>query len=224
MVQIDEQGQVIGGNRAAVNAAGFQIHSAVHSARPDVHAACHAHSKYGKAWSAFGKPVDMLNQDSCIFWNDHSVYSSFGGVVLEANEGVRIAEALGPRNRSVILQNHGLLTAGGTVDEAAYLFTLLERTCEVQLLVESAGLEKRVVNEEEAKYTWEFNADPVSDFDTSFHIIGKLTLTCLGNLVYGVSTRLSVRSVEVPRSPSGSQIVFNYVVVDLLIPWVFFAL
>ena len=162
MVQIDEKGQVIGGNRAAVNAAGFQIHSAVHAARPDVHAACHAHSKYGKAWSAFGKPIDMLNQDSCIIWNDHSVYSNFGGVVFEADEGMRIAESLGPKNRSVILQNHGLLTAGGTVDEAAYLFTLLERTCEVQLLVESAGLEKQCVNEEEAKYTWEFNADPVS--------------------------------------------------------------
>lgn len=167
MVQIDEKGQVIGGNRKAVNAAGFQIHSAIHAARPDVHAACHAHSKYGKAWSTFGKPLDMLNQDSCIFWNDHSVYSNFGGVVLEADEGVRIAEALGPKNRSVILQNHGLLTAGSTVDEAAYLFTLMERSCEVQLLVESAGLEKVVIREEEAKYTYEFNADPVSEVQSN---------------------------------------------------------
>ncbi|KAK7407854.1 hypothetical protein QQX98_009969 [Neonectria punicea] len=160
MVHIDEDGQVIGGNRAAVNAAGFMIHSAIHKARPDVHAACHAHSKFGKAWSTFGRPLDIINQDACMFWNNQSVYSSFGGVVLAAEEGENIAKALGPVNRTVVLQNHGLLTAGGTVDEAAYLFSLMERSCEVQLLVESAGLEKRAIGEEEAKFTYEVNADP----------------------------------------------------------------
>ncbi|KAM0441101.1 hypothetical protein ACHAPT_000406 [Fusarium lateritium] len=162
MVHINEDGQVIGGNRVAVNAAGFMIHSAIHKARPDVDAACHAHSKFGKAWSTFGRPLDIINQDACIFWENQSVYSSFGGVVLEGEEGVRIAEALGPQNRAVILQNHGLLTAGGTVDEAAYLFSLMERTCEVQLLVESTGLPKQVIGDEEAEYTYKFNADPES--------------------------------------------------------------
>ncbi|WZH40516.1 class II aldolase/adducin N-terminal [Fusarium acuminatum] len=162
MVHINEQGQVIGGNRVAVNAAGFTIHAAIHKARPDVHAACHAHSKYGKAWSSFGKPLEMLNQDACIFYKDHSVYSDFGGVVFEDDEGARIAKALGPTNRSVILQNHGILTAGGTVDEAAYLFSLMERTCEVQLLVESARLQRQVIGDEEAEYTYRYNADPTT--------------------------------------------------------------
>jgi ribulose-5-phosphate 4-epimerase/fuculose-1-phosphate aldolase len=162
MVHINEDGQVIGGNRVAVNAAGFMIHSAIHKARPDVDAACHAHSKFGKAWSTFGKPLDIINQDACIFWNNQSVYSNFGGVVFEDQEGARIAEALGPKNRAVILQNHGLLTAGGTVDEAAYLFSLMERTCEVQLLVESSGLPKQIIGDEEAQYTYKYNADPVS--------------------------------------------------------------
>lgn len=64
----------------------------------------------------------------------------------------------------MILQNHGILTAGGTVDEAAYLFSLLERTCEVQLLVESARLQRQVIGDEEAEYTYRYNADPVSCF------------------------------------------------------------
>lgn len=38
-----------GGNQAVVNAAGFFIHPEVHKARPDVIAAAHAHSVYGKA-------------------------------------------------------------------------------------------------------------------------------------------------------------------------------
>lgn len=128
MVHVDEKGQVIGGNKVAVNAAGFMIHSAIHRARPDINAACHAHSKYGKAWAAFGKPLDIISQDTCNFWGIQAVYNNFGGVVLEEGESERIAQALGDKAKVLILQNHGLLTAGGTVDEAAYLYTLAERS------------------------------------------------------------------------------------------------
>ncbi|KAM3506889.1 hypothetical protein MY11210_007376 [Beauveria gryllotalpidicola] len=159
MVHIDENGQVIGGNRAAVNAAGFMIHSAVHKARPDIDAACHMHSKHGKAWSAFGRPLDMINQDACRFWHNHSVYASYGGVALQDEEGARIAASLGPAHRAVILQNHGLLTAGATVDEAAYLYTVMERSCEIQLMVEAAGLEKKYISEQEAAYTYKYEGN-----------------------------------------------------------------
>ena len=163
MVQVNENGQVIGGNgnKMAVNSAGFQIHSAIHKARPDVHAACHTPSPAGKAWSTFGRPLDIISQDTCIFWGVQTVYKNFGGVVLEQEEGERIAQELGDSKKVAILQNHGLLTTGGTVDEAAYLFTLLERSCEVQLMVESAGLPKKIVGDSEAEYTAKVNADPV---------------------------------------------------------------
>ena len=131
MVHINEDGQVIGGNKVAINAAGFIIHSAIHRARPDINAACHMHSPAGKAWATFGRPVDIINQDSCNFYGIQAVYNDFGGVVLGAEEGERIVEALGDKGKVLFLQNHGLLTTGGTVDEAAFLFTCLERTCEV---------------------------------------------------------------------------------------------
>lgn len=161
MVHINEAGQVIGGNRVAINAAGFVIHSAIHRARPDIHAACHMHSPNGKAWSTFGRPVDIINQDSCNFYGTQAVYTNFGGVVIEEEEGKRITDALGEKGRVMFLQNHGLLTTGGTVDEAAYLFTCLERTCEVQLKVEAAGLEKKFISKEAAEFTAKANADPV---------------------------------------------------------------
>ncbi|XXH01236.1 hypothetical protein Hte_007590 [Hypoxylon texense] len=160
MVHVDEEGNAIGGNKAAVNVAGFMIHSSIHKARPDVHAACHTHSVYGKAWSTFGKPLDIINQDACSFWNNHVVYKNFGGMVLEKEEGERIAEALGPNANAAILQNHGLLTVGSTVDEAAALYTLFERACQVQILAESTGLEKVLVSDEEAEYTRKAAIDP----------------------------------------------------------------
>jgi ribulose-5-phosphate 4-epimerase/fuculose-1-phosphate aldolase len=160
MVQVNEEGQVIGGNKVAVNAAGFMIHSAIHKARPDINAACHTHSPAGKAWSTFGKPLDIINQDACTFWNCQAVYSAFGGIALEKEEGEHIAQALGEKNRVAVLQNHGLLTTGATVDEAAFLFTSMERTCEVQIMVESTGLEKVFVSDKEAEYTYTVGADP----------------------------------------------------------------
>ncbi|CAJ0548408.1 Ff.00g020210.m01.CDS01 [Fusarium sp. VM40] len=160
MVHINDQGQVIGGNRVAINAAGFIIHSAIHRARPDIHAACHMHSPNGKAWSTFGRPLDIINQDSCNFYGTQAVYRDFGGVVIGEDEGQKIVDALGPKGRVIILQNHGLLTTGGTVDEAAYLFTCMERTCEVQIKAESTGLPKNIISDEAAEFTARVNSDP----------------------------------------------------------------
>lgn len=164
MVHIDREGNRIGGADASVNRAGFIIHRAIHDARPDLHAACHMHSPYGRAWSTFGRGIDMLNQDSCMFYEDLSVYAGFGGVVLAPEEGVNIARALGPRKKNIILQNHGILTCGGSIAEAAAFFIALERACHTQLLVESStaptnvggavsGLSKTLVSHEEAEYT-----------------------------------------------------------------------
>ncbi len=47
LILVNDKGEVVKGNKP-VNAAAFAIHSQVHSARPDVIAAAHAHSTYGK--------------------------------------------------------------------------------------------------------------------------------------------------------------------------------
>ncbi|PSN74264.1 arad-like aldolase/epimerase [Corynespora cassiicola Philippines] len=167
MVLVDYDGKVVGGNTSRpANAAGFLIHSAVHKARPDVHAACHCHGKAGKAWSAFGRRLEMINQDICYLYGDaQAVYEDFGGVVFDEAEGKRLAAALGPKGKGMILRNHGLLTVGGTVDEAAYLYTLMERSCEVQLMVEAAaanGLPKIIVDDDAAAYTFKMASDAES--------------------------------------------------------------
>ncbi|MDQ1401880.1 MAG: hypothetical protein QOG03_196 [Actinomycetota bacterium] len=133
----NEQGEVVEGNRA-VNRAAFAIHSQVHAARPDVIAAAHTHSTYGRAWSSLGRKLDPITQDVCAFYNDHELFDDYTGVVLDTEEGKRIAHALG-ESKAIILRNHGLLTVGHSVDEAAWFFITMERSCQVQLLAEAAG-------------------------------------------------------------------------------------
>ena len=137
LLLVNEQGEVVKGNKP-VNSAAFAIHSQIHRARPDVNAAAHAHSLYGKAWSSLGRLLDPLSQDACAFYEDHALFDDYTGVVLDPQEGERIATTLGAK-KAVILRNHGLLTVGESVDEAAYWFVAMEQACQVQLLAEAAG-------------------------------------------------------------------------------------
>ncbi|KAH8687868.1 class II aldolase/adducin N-terminal [Tricladium varicosporioides] len=159
-------GKVVGGNKTrCANAAGFLIHSEIHKARPDVHAVCHAHTNAGRAWATFGKGLEMLSQDICYLYDSIAVYNSYGGIVFAEEEGRNIAKSLGSKNKTAILLNHGLLSVGSTVDEAGFLFGLLDRGCAIQLQVEAAcagnpALKKQVVSDEEAAYNFKMASEP----------------------------------------------------------------
>jgi len=137
LILVNHLGEVVEGDKP-VNTAAFVIHSQIHAARPDVVTAAHAHSVFGKSWSALGNLLDPITQDVCAFYEDHAVFDDYTGVVLDLEEGKRIAHALGD-NKAVILRNHGLLTVGHSVEEAAWWFITMERSCQAQLLASAAG-------------------------------------------------------------------------------------
>jgi len=137
LIRVDHQGRVVEG-RHHVNTAAFAIHSQVHQARPDVVAAAHSHSTYGRALSTLGELLEPITQDVCAFYDDHALFDDYTGVVNDVQEGKRIAAALG-ENKAVILRNHGLLTVGHTVDAAIFWFITMERSCQVQLVAKAAG-------------------------------------------------------------------------------------
>lgn len=137
LIKVDDSGDILEGN-GLLNQAAFAIHSRIHKARPDVVAAAHAHSLHGKAWSMLGRLLDPLTQDACAFYQDHALFDDYTGVVTDLSEGDRIAATLG-QHKAVILRNHGLLTVGRTVDEAAWWYVTMERSCQAQLLAEAAG-------------------------------------------------------------------------------------
>ncbi len=138
LICVDHTGEVVVGDRP-VNAAAFAIHSELHKARPDVMAAAHSHSMYGRTFSTLGKPLKMISQDATMFYDDVALCNEgSGAVVLDTAVGRAMGEALGTR-KALIHQNHGLITTGGSVDAAVWWFIALERLCQSQLLAESAG-------------------------------------------------------------------------------------
>ncbi len=155
LVLADHQGNVVEGQHA-INRAGFVLHSGVHEAHPDIIAMCHAHTTYGTAWCATGRPLDMISQDAACFYNDHVVIgASAGAVAVEREAGNSVATAFGD-NRAALHQNHGLLTASRhSIDDAAFWFIALERCCQVQLAIEACGVKPVEVSEESARYSRE---------------------------------------------------------------------
>jgi ribulose-5-phosphate 4-epimerase/fuculose-1-phosphate aldolase len=171
LLLVDHEGTVLAGD-GPLNQAAFCIHSQVHAARPDVLAAAHAHSLHGKAFASLGIPLDPITQDACAFFEDHGLYTEYGGVVTDLEEGRRIAAALGP-HKAAILRNHGLITVGGTVGEAAWWFITMERSCQAQLLAMAAGT-PLMIDDEVARQVHATIGGPRS---------GNLTFTSLRHVV-----------------------------------------
>ena len=122
-----------------MNVAAFAIHAAIHEARPEVVAAAHAHSIYGKAWSAVGRMLDPITQDACAFFEDHVFFDDTRVLITEASEGAELRALPRGRTRRAILRNHGLLTVGRSVEEAVWWFISMERCCQAQFLAESVA-------------------------------------------------------------------------------------
>ena len=151
LIRVNHSGEVVEG-KGLLNGAAFAIHSRIHMARPDVNAAAHSHATYGRSWSSLGRELDPITQDSCAFWKDHAVFQDFTGVVLDGDEGKRIAETLG-KKKALILRNHGLLTVGTCIDSAAWWYITMERTCQVQLMAEAAG-KPVIIDDKTAEHTY----------------------------------------------------------------------
>jgi ribulose-5-phosphate 4-epimerase/fuculose-1-phosphate aldolase len=153
LILLDHEGNIVYGKHH-VNRAAFVLHSAIHAARPDIVAAAHSHSPYGKSFSSLGIPLAPITQDACAFYGDHTVISEQGGaVVFELEAGEEFATKF-PTGKAAIHQNHGLFTVGQSVDEACFWFCSMERSCQAQLMAMAAG-DPIEIRHEYAAYTAE---------------------------------------------------------------------
>jgi ribulose-5-phosphate 4-epimerase/fuculose-1-phosphate aldolase len=160
LILLNHAGEVVYGDYH-VNRAAFVLHSAIHEARPDVVAAAHSHSMYGKAFSSLGIPLSPITQDACYFYEDHTVIEEQGGaVVFDVDAGKEFAAKF-PTGKAAIHQNHGLFTVGQSVDEAVFWFVSMERTCQAQLLAMAAG-DPKPIRHDYASYTAQVTGNPIA--------------------------------------------------------------
>ncbi|MDY8108715.1 class II aldolase/adducin family protein [Fulvimarina sp. 2208YS6-2-32] len=155
LILVDHKGQVVEGEYA-VNRAGFVLHANVHEAHPDIIAMCHAHTVYGTAFCALGRPIEPITQDACAFFEDHVIIGDeAGAVAVENHAGSNVAAAF-KGVKAALHQNHGLLTASRhSIDSCAFWFAALERCCQQQLMVDATGHKQTYVTPDRARYSRE---------------------------------------------------------------------
>jgi len=151
LVKVDAEGQAVDSNSYGVNRAGFVIHSAVLGARPDANCVLHTHTRSGVAVSCLEEGLLSINQFSAAYHN-RVAYHDYEGVALDLDERTRLVRDLGDK-QSMILRNHGLLTAGRSVPEAFALMYYLEQSCRVQMDAMASGGTVKVLSDEVAEHT-----------------------------------------------------------------------
>lgn len=153
LVKVDIAGNIIGESDYPVNPAGMLIHSAIHSVREDAHCIGHVHTDAGMAVACQEGGLRIDNFYSVLLYNQVA-YHDFHGITVMDGEKEELIESLGAKN-FLILKNHGLLTCGGSVSEMFLNMTLLQRSCEIQVVADSTGKPLIPVSEDIGKKTQE---------------------------------------------------------------------
>lgn len=139
LVKIDVDGQPVIPTSHPVNPAGFTIHSALHMNCEDAHAVMHLHTPHGQAVSAMADGIMPHTQTGMIARHDIA-YHEYEGIATDLEERERLVEDMGDKH-AMILRNHGTLTIGKTVGECFLRLYFVERACEAQVMMLSAGKE-----------------------------------------------------------------------------------
>jgi len=140
LILIDLDGNKIDkDNHWPVNKAGYLIHSAIHRARPDdLHCVMHTHEPFSQSLCALNVEVVPLVQEACQLF-ERIGYHDFEGIVLDQSEQERLIAAMGSDKHTLVLKNHGLLTAGPSSAWAFVRHQLFIRNAEIQLRAMASG-------------------------------------------------------------------------------------
>jgi len=143
---IDDALHVRAGDGAAVHGSGSlrepnpatRFHVWVYRARADVQAIVHTHPPAASALAAAGVPLVVAHMDATPLFDDIAFLADWPGLPTADREGEIIAGALRDKH-ALLLAHHGLLTAGRSVAEAAFLAVFTERMARLQLDAEKVG-------------------------------------------------------------------------------------
>jgi len=146
IITVDLDGRKVGGAMPRHNE--VFIHSEVLRARADIAAVVHTHAPHAVAFSSLGRELVPVSNEAGYFYKRLPVFSETTALIVTPERGQAVARCLG-ENGALILRNHGIVTAGRSIEEAVWIALKLERACRVQLMAEWAGGPKLVAEGED---------------------------------------------------------------------------
>ena len=144
-------GQILSHSGVRLAPAGFNFHSGILKARPDINCVIHTHEDAGTVVAACDDPLMVFDQGGCRLF-DEVGYHAFEGLANQEDEVPRILQDLGHRH-ALIMRNHGLLSVGASVGEAFGWMRALVDACTLQERVLATGRPYRTISEDLQKRT-----------------------------------------------------------------------
>ena len=141
VIRVNNKMDVVEGN--AIPNPGMQFHLWVYKSRSDVKAIVHTHPPFASALSMTGRALAVAHMDVSVSYEDCGNLQIWPGVPIADEEGRLISEVLEDK-RAVLLDNHGFLTFGATLEEAVYLAVLFENAAQMQMIAEATGALKPI--------------------------------------------------------------------------------
>ena len=175
IITVDIEGKKVAGSWPRHNE--VYIHSEVMRARPDVNAVVHTHPEHVIAFSSLGKPLQAMSNDGTMFSAGVPVFSETTDLITDQPRGKAVARVLGTGN-ALILRNHGIVTAGRSIEEAVFIAIKLERACRIQLIAESAGGPRLFVKDEELQAKRTRTNRPDSQGNAFSYLVRRWHLRC----------------------------------------------
>ncbi|MDB5461134.1 MAG: hypothetical protein JWO72_2875 [Caulobacteraceae bacterium] len=166
LVEVGPDGVALSAGKGGteVNAAGFNIHSAIHAGRREVRFVIHTHTRAGAAVSCQREGLLPISQQALMF-HDRLGYHDYEGFALDAEERVRLIADIA-EHKGLIMRNHGLLAVGRTAAEAFGRIYMLERACEIQIAALAGGRELVIPSPEVQAHTGaQANPEGLADWE-----------------------------------------------------------
>ncbi|WP_072382116.1 class II aldolase/adducin family protein [Novosphingobium sp. NDB2Meth1] len=137
----------------APDASAWTIHGTVHRQCPAARVIIHCHPPHATALATLADPRMLpLDNNTARFFNRLAIDQGFGGIADEAEEGERLAAALGGK-KTLLMGNHGITCTGTTVAEAFEDLYFFEKAAQTLLLAYASGQPLNVLSDEVAEKT-----------------------------------------------------------------------
>jgi ribulose-5-phosphate 4-epimerase/fuculose-1-phosphate aldolase len=147
----------------------WTIHGTIHRECPSVRVMLHCHPPYSTALATLKDPtMKPIDQNTARFFGSLGVDLNYDGIADEAEEGERLAKALG-NYKTLLMGNHGVTVTGNTVAEAFEDLYFLERAAKTLILAYATGQPLNILSDEIAEKTaqgWRaYSGQAFSHFD-----------------------------------------------------------
>lgn len=132
---IDLNGKVLGGSGRKHSE--YPIHSEIYKAYPNINCVIHTHPFYSIIVGATDGHIKAISHEGSIFAGI-PLFKKTSLLIRSPESGRSVADCL-EGHRAMLMQNHGIVTVGESIEEATVYAVLLERAAKIQVAAATMG-------------------------------------------------------------------------------------